>query len=86
MNSPSQSPPHATSRESLIRAEALFRSPQYRRHNARRQEHLASLGLDLRHKSVLELGAGVGDHTVFFLDRDCVVTSVEDLPDRQSAT
>jgi hypothetical protein len=67
----------ATSRESLAKAETLFRDPQYRRHNARRQEHLASLGLDLHNKSVLELGAGIGDHTTFFLDRDCRVLSVE---------
>jgi SAM-dependent methyltransferase len=77
MSSPSQPPAGAVSRESVATAEALFHGPQYRRHNARRQEHLASLGLDLRGKSVLELGAGVGDHTTFFLDRDCTVTSVE---------
>jgi len=64
-------------RENLAKAEALFRSPRYQRHNARRLEHLASLGLDLHGKSVLELGAGVGDHTTFFLDRDCTVVSVE---------
>lgn len=73
----SQSSAGGVSRESLARAETLFRSPQYQRHNARRQEHLASLGLELRGKSVLELGAGVGDHTTFFLDRGCTVTSVE---------
>ena len=54
-----------------------FRSAPYLRHNARRQEHLASLGLDLRGKSVLEVGAGVGDHTTFFLDRGCSVVSLE---------
>ena len=54
-----------------------FRSPWYQRHNQRRQEHLASLQLDLVGKSVLEVGAGVGDHTFYFLDRDCTVVSVE---------
>jgi len=54
-----------------------FRSPWYQRHNQRRQEHLASLQLDLVSKSVLEVGAGVGDHTVYFLDRDCTVVSLE---------
>ena len=60
-----------------LKVAAYFRSPQYCRHNCRRQEHLATLGLELDSKSVLELGAGVGDHTTFFLDRGCTVTSVE---------
>jgi Methyltransferase domain len=47
------------------------------RHNQRRQEHLASLGLDLAHRSVLEVGAGIGDHTSFFLDRGCTVVVTE---------
>src|SRR6266571_163702 len=72
-----QFPGGAVPRENLAKAEALFRSPRYQRHNARRLEHLASLGLELHGKSVLELGAGVGDHTTFFLDRDCTVVSVE---------
>jgi cyclopropane fatty-acyl-phospholipid synthase-like methyltransferase len=58
-------------------ANLYFRSPLYQRHNHRRQEHLASLQLDLVGKSVLEVGAGVGDHTLYFLDRDCSVVSLE---------
>lgn len=58
-----------------------FRSTRYVRHNARRMEHLASLGLPLRGRSVLELGAGIGDHTTFFLDRGCKVTVVEGRPE-----
>jgi len=54
-----------------------FQNPRYIRHNARRLEHLASLQLDLFAKSVLEFGAGVGDHSLFFLDRGCHVTSIE---------
>jgi Methyltransferase domain len=55
---------------------ATFHNPHYLRHNQRRQEHLATLGLDTAGKNVLEVGAGIGDHTSFFLDRDCrVVTS-----------
>jgi|SRR5271165_4719474 len=55
---------------------AAFHSPHYLRHNQRRQEHLATLGLDIAGKNVLEVGAGIGDHTSFFLDRGCrVVTS-----------
>jgi len=49
----------------------------YLRHNQRRQEHLASLGLDVHGKSVLEVGAGVGDHTTFFVDRKCSVVALE---------
>ena len=41
--------------------------------NRARQEHLASLGLDLAGKRVLEVGAGIGLHTQFFLDRGCEV-------------
>jgi Methyltransferase domain len=51
----------------------IFWSAHYLRHNQRRQEHLASLGLELAHRTVLEVGAGIGDHTSFFLDRGCTV-------------
>jgi SAM-dependent methyltransferase len=61
----------------LEAANATFRSFHYLRHNQRRLEHLASLDLDLAGRTVLELGAGVGDHTTFFLDRGCTVLSVE---------
>jgi hypothetical protein len=55
----------------------IFHSHHYLRHNQRRQEHLASLNLELSDRSVLELGAGIGDHTSFFLDRGCNVTITE---------
>jgi 2-polyprenyl-3-methyl-5-hydroxy-6-metoxy-1,4-benzoquinol methylase len=42
--------------------------------NQARQEHLAALGLDLSAKQVLEVGAGIGLHTPFFLERGCEVT------------
>jgi len=58
-----------------------FHSVSYLRHNARRLEHLASLNLDLNGRSVLEVGAGLGDHTTFFLDRGCAVTCVEPRPE-----
>lgn len=54
-----------------------FHSVDYIRHNQRRLEHLASLGLDLTDKTVLEVGAGVGDHTSFYLDRGCSVLVTE---------
>jgi hypothetical protein len=54
-----------------------FGNDHYQRHNQRRLEHLATLGLDLAGSTVLEVGAGVGDHTSFFLDRGCRVVSTE---------
>jgi SAM-dependent methyltransferase len=42
--------------------------------NHARQAHLASLGLDLANKKILEVGAGIGLHTPFFLERGCSVT------------
>lgn len=54
-----------------------FRSDHYLRHNARRLEHLASLGIALAGKTVLETGAGIGDHTHYFLDRSCSVTATD---------
>lgn len=60
--------------------QADFHSDRYLRNTARRLEHLASLGLDLDHKRVLEVGAGIGDLTTFFLDRDCTVHATEGRP------
>jgi hypothetical protein len=54
-----------------------FVGQHYQRHNRRRQEHLATLGLDLSGRTVLEIGAGIGDHTDFFIDRGCKVTSTD---------
>lgn len=53
----------------------------YQIHNCRRLEHLATLGLDLHRRSVLDVGAGVGDLTSFFINRDCPVTALEGRPD-----
>ena len=61
----------------LTGPQADFHSPRYLRNTARRLEHLATLGLDLRDRTVLELGAGIGDLTTFFLDRGCTVHSTE---------
>ena len=57
----------------MLTPQEIFCSPHYLRHNQRRQEHLASLGLDLAGHTVLEVGAGLGDHTSFFVDRGCSV-------------
>ena len=54
-----------------------FRVPHYLRLNQRRLEHLASLGLPLAGKRVLELGCGVGDLTAFWVDRGCRVHCVD---------
>lgn len=54
-----------------------FLNDAYIRHDKRRQEHLASLGLDLADRTVLEVGAGIGNHTSFFIDRGCKVVSSE---------
>lgn len=58
-----------------------FQSFYYLRINSRRQEHLASLGLDLRDKRIWEVSAGIGDHTSFFIDRNCAVMCSEVRPE-----
>ena len=58
-----------------------FSGWQYIRHNARRLEHLASLGLPLHGKKVLEVGAGIGDHSSFYLDRGCEMLITEARPE-----
>jgi cyclopropane fatty-acyl-phospholipid synthase-like methyltransferase len=57
--------------------EGAFHSQHYLAHNQKRQEHLASLNLPLDNLSVLEVGAGIGDHTHFFLKRNCNVLVTE---------
>jgi len=53
----------------------LFHAPYYIDITQRRLEHLASLGLPLAERTVLEVGAGIGDLTGFFLDRGCRVSA-----------
>lgn len=55
----------------------VFLEPEAQRINRARLEHLASLGLDLAGKRVLEVGAGIGLHTHFFEERGCDVTSTD---------
>jgi FkbM family methyltransferase len=52
--------------------------------NARRLEHLAGMGLPIAGRDVLEVGAGVGDLTSFFLDRGCRVTAIEPRADNRA--
>ena len=58
-----------------------FPNQRYQRRNRRRQEHLATLSIEVVGKTVLEVGAGVGDHTGFFLDRCGSVTSTDARPE-----
>lgn len=51
-----------------------FLTPEAISINKARQQHLASMGLRIGPGSVLEVGAGIGLHTQFFLDRSCQVT------------
>ncbi len=51
-----------------------FHSPSYLRHTARRLEHLASLSIPVQGMTVLEVGAGVGDFSHYYLDRGCRIT------------
>jgi len=54
-----------------------FHSTRYLRLNARRLEHLASLRIPVAGMSVLKVGAGIGDHSHYYLDRGCTVTITE---------
>lgn len=65
----SQKPSTATDNDPF----AVFLTPEANAINMMRQAHLASLGLDLARKQVLEVGAGIGLHTPFFLERGCEV-------------
>lgn len=51
-----------------------FHSDRYLRHNARRLEHLVSLGIPVAGMSVLDVGAGIGDHSHYYMDRGCKIT------------
>jgi hypothetical protein len=58
-----------------------FHSFAYLRHTFRVMEHLASLNLDLRNRRILEISAGIGDLTTFFLDRGCTITATDVRPE-----
>jgi SAM-dependent methyltransferase len=55
----------------------VFDSEAARALNDARLDHLASLDLPLTGRSVLEVGAGVGRLTRFFLDRNCRIVATE---------
>ena len=54
-----------------------FGSAHYQEINRARLDHLASLGLPLGGRRVVDLGAGVGDHLGFYRSRGCTVTAIE---------
>lgn len=56
----------------------VFHADFYLEHNSKRLEHLESLKLPIKKDmSVFETGAGIGDHTKFFINKGCVVTPSE---------
>lgn len=61
--------------------QADFHSYRYLHNTARRLEHLATLSFNYDSKTVLELGAGIGDLTGFFADRGATVTATEGRPE-----
>lgn len=46
-----------------------FNIEHYQRIDKKRMEHFMSLGINLSGKNVLELGAGIGNHTAFLLNQ-----------------
>jgi ubiquinone/menaquinone biosynthesis C-methylase UbiE len=58
-----------------------FHSNHYLRHNTRKLEHLASLRIPVTGMTVLEVGAGIGDHSEYYLDRGCQITITEARPE-----
>jgi SAM-dependent methyltransferase len=68
----------------IVRAnEALeiFHSDWYLQLTARRLEHLASLRLEVAGATVLEVGAGVGDQSHYYISRGARVTITDARPD-----
>lgn len=59
----------------------IFRSNRFLRHSARRLEHLASLRIPVAGMSILEVGAGIGDHSQYYIDRGCRITITEARPE-----
>lgn len=63
--------------DNLFTINNTFLSKHYQLHNVARLKHLDSLGLDLYGKTVIEFGAGIGDHTYFYLLKNCTVFSTD---------
>jgi hypothetical protein len=56
--------------------EKIFHSSSYLLHNEKRLIHLKSLNL-LITGQVLEVGAGIGDFTPFFIEHGCIITATD---------
>lgn len=54
-----------------------FFNHSYQEINIERLKHLDSLNLDIRNKKIIDLGAGIGDHTLFYLLKNSTVQPVE---------
>lgn len=54
-----------------------FFNHSYQHINIERLKHLDNLNLNIENKKVIDLGAGVGDHTLFYLLKNCIVQPVE---------
>jgi hypothetical protein len=48
-----------------------FHSERYLLHNRKRLEHLESLNIDFKDKTIFEVGAGIGDHTNYLIFKGC---------------
>lgn len=59
----------------------IFLEREYQRHTVARLAHLDSLNLPIRGKRVLEVGAGIGEHTLFYLHRECEVVVTDGRPE-----
>lgn len=79
---PDARPAAAVAASPDAQADIDFRNTAYRRLNQRRLEHLATLPINLSARSVLEVGAGVGELTGFFLDRGCRIHATDGRPDQ----
>lgn len=55
----------------------VFDTPEAEALNRARMEHLESLGLDFKGKTVLEVGCGVGKLTPFFTSKPCFVHAID---------
>ena len=54
-----------------------FLNKSYQIHNVARLSHLESLGLPIIGRSVIEFGAGVGDHTFYYLTKGCRLVTTD---------
>lgn len=71
---------YAASKSSSANMSLRFEDQSEIEFNQIRLEHLASLGLDINNRTVLEVGAGIGLHTPFFIDRGCRVNITDGNP------